>query len=53
MYIPGLFKITDSETIHEFIRDNGFGMLVTTINGKLEGTHIPMYLILPIIVGGK
>lgn len=44
MYIPGLFKITDSEAIHEFIRDNGFGILVSSVNGKLWATHIPMYL---------
>jgi transcriptional regulator len=44
MYIPGLFKITDSETIREFINDNGFGMLISSVNGKFWATHVPMLL---------
>jgi transcriptional regulator len=44
MYIPGLFKITDSETIGEFIDDNGFGILINSVNGKIWATHIPMLL---------
>jgi len=44
MYIPGLFKITDSETIREFINDNGFGILINSVKGKIWATHIPMLL---------
>jgi transcriptional regulator len=44
MYIPGLFKITDSDTIHEFINDNGFGILINSVRGKIWATHVPMLL---------
>jgi len=44
MYIPGLFKLTDSETIRQFINDNGFGILINSVNGKIWATHIPMLL---------
>lgn len=44
MYIPGPFKVTDSGTIRGFINDNGFGMLITSVNGKIWATHVPMLL---------
>jgi transcriptional regulator len=44
MYIPGLFKLTDSESIREFIDHNGFGILISTMNGKFWATHVPMLL---------
>ena len=44
MYIPGLFKLTDSETIRQFINDNGFGILINSVKGKIWATHIPMLL---------
>jgi predicted FMN-binding regulatory protein PaiB/ribosomal protein S18 acetylase RimI-like enzyme len=44
MYIPGLFKVTDSKAISEFIDKNGFGILISTVNGRLWATHVPMLL---------
>lgn len=44
MYIPGPFKVTDSETIRGFINENGFGILITSGNGKIWATHVPMLL---------
>jgi predicted FMN-binding regulatory protein PaiB/ribosomal protein S18 acetylase RimI-like enzyme len=44
MYIPALFKLTDSETIREFVNGNGFGILIGSVNGKFWATHVPMLL---------
>jgi predicted FMN-binding regulatory protein PaiB/ribosomal protein S18 acetylase RimI-like enzyme len=44
MYIPGLFKVTDSNAIREFIDHNGFGIIINTVNGRLWATHVPMLL---------
>ena len=44
MYIPALFRLTDSETIREFVNDNGFGLLISSVNGKFWATHVPMLL---------
>jgi transcriptional regulator len=44
MYIPLLFKVDDSDTIHEFINHNGFGIIINTVNGRLWATHVPMLL---------
>ena len=45
MYIPGLFRLTDTEEIREFIKENGFGILINSVNGKLWATHIPMLMV--------
>jgi transcriptional regulator len=44
MYIPGPYKITDSDSIREFLSENGFGILINSVNGKLWATHIPLLL---------
>jgi transcriptional regulator len=44
MYIPGPYKITDSDAIREFISENGFGILINSVKGKIWATHIPMLL---------
>ncbi len=44
MYIPGIFKIDDINTIREFLKRNGFGILINLVEGKLWATHIPMLL---------
>ncbi|MVM31426.1 FMN-binding negative transcriptional regulator [Spirosoma sp. HMF4905] len=45
MYIPKTFQETDRETLYQFIRDNSFGLLVTTGNdGVPVATHIPIEL---------
>jgi hypothetical protein len=44
MYIPGLFKVSDTNATREFIDSNGFGIIISTVNGKLWATHVPMLL---------
>jgi transcriptional regulator len=44
MYTPKLFQITDPEAIRKFIRENGFGILVSQGDGQLFATHIPLLL---------
>jgi len=44
MYIPGLFKNNDEQAVRSFIAANSFGILVSQVNERLWGTHIPMDL---------
>jgi transcriptional regulator len=44
MYIPPLFKNTDTEEVRAFINQNSFGILVNQTNSRLWATHIPMEL---------
>jgi transcriptional regulator len=45
MYIPGLYKLTDPDEIRDFVGENGFGILINTVNGRLWASHIPMMLV--------
>ena len=42
MYIPKHFEMSDKRTIIDFIARNRFGILVSTKNGALEATHLPL-----------
>ena len=44
MYIPRRYEEKDKDTIHAFIRENSFGILVSTNDGLPIGTHIPLHL---------
>lgn len=44
MYIPEHYKVTDEQKVLAFIKDNAFGQLISTVNGKPFSTHIPFYL---------
>jgi len=44
MYTPALFKNENQEELREFIRQNGFGILVSQVEKKLWATHIPLVL---------
>lgn len=44
MYIPEIFEITDPKIIEQFIKENGFGTLITASSPFPVGTHIPMLL---------
>lgn len=44
MYIPEIFKITDQAIIEQFIKENGFGTLISSGETYPIGTHIPMEL---------
>ncbi|MCL9805068.1 FMN-binding negative transcriptional regulator [Flavobacterium amniphilum] len=44
MYIPDLFKNENQEEIRQFLNENGFAILINQTNGKLWGTHTPLFL---------
>jgi transcriptional regulator len=41
MYIPDRFLEDDIETLHAFIREHSFGILVTQMDGTPFATHLP------------
>lgn len=45
MYIPPQFSNDNSEAVYEFIKENGFAILVNTVAGRSLATHIPLVLI--------
>jgi transcriptional regulator len=51
MYIPELYKNDDPEEIRDFIKRNGFAVVVNQTAGKLWATHIP--LVLDVTSAGK
>lgn len=44
MYIPKHFEVTDDNDIYAFIEENGFGQLVSHLDGRLFSTHMPFLL---------
>jgi transcriptional regulator len=44
MYIPKLFKNENVNEVKDFIVNNSFGILINQTDGRISGTHIPMYL---------
>ena len=44
MYTPKLNRNENNEELHEFIRKNGFGILISTIENKPWASHIPLLL---------
>lgn len=44
MYVPNAFSIQDRRQIDAFIASHSFGMLVTHIDGRPVGTHLPLLL---------
>jgi transcriptional regulator len=42
MYIPKAMRVEDPEKLKAFVRENGFGILFSSMNGKPWATHIPM-----------
>jgi len=44
MFIPAHYKNNDLNEIHDFLRNNSFGILINTFDGKPWGTHIPLEL---------
>ena len=45
MYIPSAFRNVDLNEVKEFIKSNGFGILLSNSNQKILGSHIPLDLI--------
>src|SRR6478736_5696971 len=44
MYTSKLNRNENTEELHHFIRENGFAILVSTVDGKPWATHIPLML---------
>jgi transcriptional regulator len=44
MFTPKLYQDNDAESIRRFISENGFAILVSTVEGHLWATHIPVLL---------
>jgi transcriptional regulator len=44
MYIPRRYEEKDAATIHAFIRENSFAILISISDGQPVGTHIPLML---------
>lgn len=44
MYIPSYSLVSDSKEILDFIQQNGFATLVSTVDGKPWATHLPLVL---------
>ncbi len=44
MYIPSSFIETDATTLHEFIEDNSFGILITQGSSGSIASHLPILL---------
>jgi transcriptional regulator len=44
MYIPRRYEEKDLETVHAFIRENSFAILVSVLDGVPVATHIPLLL---------
>lgn len=44
MYTPKLNRKENVEELHEFIRKNGFGILISTVEGKPWASHLPLLL---------
>lgn len=44
MYIPKYFKNDDKDEVKEFLKQNSFGILISSVDKKPWGSHIPMEL---------
>jgi transcriptional regulator len=44
MYIPTPFAESDRTTLHDFIEQNSFGVLVSQVNGQPFASHLPFLL---------
>lgn len=44
MYVPTAFAETDLPTLHDFIEQNSFGLLVSQVHGEPFATHLPFLL---------
>ena len=42
MYIPSYFKNEDLTEVRDFVNQNSFGILVTSVDKRPWGTHIPL-----------
>lgn len=44
MYVPKHFKEDDTQKLHEYIREYGFGLLIVADEAGIEANHLPFHL---------
>ncbi|SDS84941.1 negative transcriptional regulator, PaiB family [Halopseudomonas xinjiangensis] len=44
MYVPSHFKQDNTETLLQYIRQHGFGLLIVADEQGIEANHVPFYL---------
>lgn len=44
MYVPEHFKEADTQKLHQYIRDYGFGLLIIADDEGIEANHVPFHL---------
>jgi transcriptional regulator len=44
LYIPKQFVMEDEQEIYEFIKNNGFGIVISSHEGKPFATHLPLLI---------
>jgi len=44
MYTPKKFENRNATEVQEFIRENGFGILISQSSSLIDATHVPMFL---------
>lgn len=44
MYTPNRFRVSDLDTLHAFMEQNGFATLVTDNDGEVTASHLPFVL---------
>ena len=44
MYIPKSFEVSTIDEVWDFVQENSFGTVVTTVQGKPIATHLPLQL---------
>jgi transcriptional regulator len=44
MYLPEAFEVEDRETLYGVIRANGFGLLISPVEGRPFASHLPFLL---------
>eukprot|EP00112_Aurelia_sp_Birch-Aquarium-sp1_P008154 Seg18947.1 transcript_id=Seg18947.1/GoldUCD/mRNA.D3Y31 product="Protease synthase and sporulation protein PAI 2" protein_id=Seg18947.1/GoldUCD/D3Y31 len=44
MYVPPKFNVDDLDTIHSFIKDHPFGLLLSLESEEIHDTHTPFHL---------
>ena len=44
MYTPAHFAVTDLPTLHAFVREHGFAVVISNVEGVPFATHLPLML---------
>lgn len=44
MYIPSHFSVTETQSIHDFVRAHAFATVISTVDGMPYASHVPLVL---------